>query len=79
MKKLSVLLVAGLLVVLSSTSCKKCKDCEQTSTTTGGGILNPQPTSVVFEACDDDLKDVDGKTTVVQVGNLTITTKTTCK
>ncbi len=45
-------------------SCKKCATCTQTITTSVNVSTPgfPQVTKTTFEACDDDLKAVDGKT-----------------
>lgn len=81
--------IAGMICF---TSCKKCETCTQTITTSidqGSAPGYPQTTTSTFEACDDELAKVDGKTVTsheyryVGVGYnniwVTITTYTTCK
>jgi hypothetical protein len=65
-------------------SCKKCATCTQTITTTVNVSTPgyPQTTKSTFEACGDDLKAVDGKTTTstTSLGGITATatSKTVC-
>ena len=60
--------------------CEKeqCELCTTVTTCTGG-----YSTKVTFEACDEDLEDVDGKvyTSSATVGGITVTctSRTSCK
>ena len=78
---ISCLLVAS---VFFATSCKKCATCTQTITTSVNVSTPgyPQTTKSTFEACGDDLKAVDGKTTTStsSTGGITATatSKTAC-
>lgn len=82
MKKLLSLVL--LLAAATFTSCEKCADCTTTVTTTVNVPVTgyPQTSKTTFEACDDDLEDVDGKTvtSTSSVGNITATAtaRTTC-
>ncbi len=85
MKKVKILLF-GLVLFSTITfiGCKKCATCTQTITTTVNVSTPgyPQTSKTTFEACGDDLKAVDGKTTTStsSSGNITATatSKTTC-
>jgi hypothetical protein len=77
MKKL--LLVVLAVAAIGATSCKKCKTCTQTITQNGVNVGSQS----VGELCDDDLKDVDGKTITQTVpdgqgGTFTQEVKYTC-
>ena len=67
------------------TGCKKCATCTQTITTTVNVSTPgyPQTSQSTFEACGEDLKAVDGKTTTTtsSSGNITATatSKTICR
>ena len=71
------------LTIIPFSSCKKCKTCEQTLTTTTNQGGSPQVSHTTFDACGQDLKDVDGKTITATStsGSVTATTvsKTVCK
>ena len=56
MKKLFLLVLA--VAAIGATSCKKCKDCSQSVTQNGVNM----GTQTIGEVCDDDLKEIDGKT-----------------
>lgn len=62
------------------TSCKKCKDCScsQVITQTGSPDVNQD---VEFtDVCDEDLDDIEGRTTVTQnVAGVTQTIEQTCE
>lgn len=79
------LLVYLTSVLILSAGCKKCKDCTTTTTTTVSTPTPgyPQTTTSNFEACDDDLKAVDGKTTTATSTSggitATVTSKTICR
>jgi thiamine biosynthesis lipoprotein ApbE len=82
MKK-TILIIAVSILIFAS--CKKCANCTATSTTkTSTYVLGYPKTSIVkYEACAEQLKAVNNKTTVVtsQQNNMiiTVTTKTICK
>jgi hypothetical protein len=61
------------------TSCKKCANCTQTATTSVNVSTPgyPQTSQTTFEACGDDLKAVDGKTTTSTASSGSITATTT--
>jgi hypothetical protein len=76
MKKLFFLALLSMLI-----SCEKdsgCKTCTTKTTCTGG-----YTTSATFEACGQDLKEIDGKTikSTASSGGVTVTctAKTTCR
>jgi hypothetical protein len=81
-KKLLGILFLGTAVF---TSCKKCATCTQTLTTSVNVSTPgyPQTTQTTFEACNNDLKAVNGKTTksTSSSGSITatVTAKTVCK
>ena len=84
--QLKIYLLACLTcVLLFSAGCKKCKDCTTTTTTSVNTPTPgyPQTSTSNFEACDDDLKAVDGKTTTAtsSYGGITatVTSKTICR
>ncbi len=70
--------------VFFATGCKKCATCTQTITTKVNVSTTgyPQTTKSTFEACGDDLKAVDGKTTTSTSSSggitATATSKTVC-
>jgi hypothetical protein len=67
------------------TSCKKCATCTQTITTSVNVSTPgyPQTSQSTFEACGEDLKAVDGKTTTSTQSSggitATATSKTICR
>jgi hypothetical protein len=63
------------------TGCKKCATCTQTLTTSVNVSTPgyPQITQTTFEACGDDLKAVDGKTTTSTSSSGGITATATAK
>lgn len=70
-----------LFCVIMFFSCEKdtgCKSCTTVTTCTGG-----YTTSTTFEACGQDLKEIDGKTikSTASSGGVTVTctAKTTCR
>ena len=66
MRTFKLALLCTLTIVLSVlTGCKKCATCTQTITTTVNVSTPgyPQTSKTTFEACGDNLKAVDGKTT----------------
>ncbi len=79
--------------MLYFTSCKKCETCTQTKTTSIDDQSYvpgyPKTTTSTFEACDDSLAEIDGKTITSHdylyfgpgYNNefVTITNTTTCK
>jgi hypothetical protein len=85
MKTVKTILVA--LVLMSSvslTSCQKCATCTMTTTTSVNVNTPgyPQVTKSTFEACGQDLSDVNGKTTTasstVDGITATVVSKTVC-
>ncbi len=78
-------LIGSALVLFGAYGCEKCKDCTTTTTTTVSVPVPgyPQTTTTTFEACGDELKDVDGKVitskTTVQGITATATARTVCK
>jgi len=70
-----------LLGTIVFTSCKKCANCTQTATTNVNVSTPgyPQTTQTTFEACGDDLKAVDGKTTTSTATSGSVTATTTIK
>ncbi len=81
----SIAIGSFVLLALMNAGCKKCKECTTTTTTTVSTPTPgyPQTTTTTFEACDDDLKSVDGKTTTStsSIGGITATAtaRTSCK
>jgi len=81
MKKLFLIIAAIALFA----SCQKCAECTQiiTTTVTPSTPGYPQTTTTTFDACDDELKEVNGKTLVTTSvqGSITATStsKTVCK
>ena len=77
----------GILFFCSAvfTSCKKCATCTQTITTSVNVSTPgyPQTSQSTFEACGEDLKAVDGKTTTSTQSSggitATATSKTVCR
>jgi hypothetical protein len=85
MKKLNLLLFGLVLFnAITFIGCKKCATCTQTITTTVNVSTPgyPQTTKTTFEACGEDLKAADGKTTTSTSSSggirATATSKTTC-
>jgi ABC-type Na+ efflux pump permease subunit len=75
-----LLLALGLGSVLAGMLFGCNSHCEQcTQTMTVNKSLPGYPIVTTFEACGDDLKDVDGKTFKTTSGTLTITTTISCK
>ena len=70
------LLLALLLVGLFSCN-NKCETCTQTMT--ANQHIQGYPVTSTFEACGDDLKNIDGKVIKTTSGTLTITTTINCK
>jgi hypothetical protein len=85
MKTKKTLLVILLFGTAVFTNCKKCATCTQTITTSVNVSTPgyPQTSKTTFEACGDDLKAVDGKTTTSTSSSgsitATATSKTVCK
>lgn len=83
MKKILTIIV--ITISITSLSCKKCATCTQTTTTTVTPATTgyPQTSTTTFEACGQDLKDINGKTvtSTSKQGNITATatSKTVCK
>ena len=73
-----------LSIAFAGYGCNKCGQCTQTTTTQVSPSTPgyPQTTTTNFEACGDNLNDVNGKTTTAKstVGAVTATTttKTVC-
>jgi hypothetical protein len=73
--------IAGLFLV---SSCTKCETCTQTITTTVSPSTPgyPQTQTSTFEACGDNLKQVDGSTynSTTSSGGITVTStmRTNC-
>lgn len=73
-----------IISVLTLNSCKKCADCTRVDTTTASPSTPgfPYTSKTTFEACGDELKEVDGKTTTsktIQSGvTVTLKSTTTC-
>ncbi len=85
MKTVKTILVALVLVSsISLTNCQKCATCTMTTTTSVNVNTPgyPQVTKTTFEACGQDLSDVNGKTTTASstVDGITATSvaKTVC-
>jgi len=79
MKKYSLIILA--FFALTFVSCKKCEECTTVTTTTAVGIADVV-TSTTFEACDDEIDEVEGSTTVDNSAGgagSTVTVTTTCK
>lgn len=74
MKKIIILIV---LLQILFISCKRCAECtvKTTSSITPNITGYPQTTYSTLELCGDDLKELDGKTTVSKsnAGTHTIT------
>jgi len=85
-----VLLIVSSLLFQNCKKCRQCTTSVKTVTDVNGNVPGyPQTSngSSSFEACGDDLKRVDGKTTTTKstagsgnyTATVTITSKTTCK
>jgi hypothetical protein len=75
---LTILLITGFV------ACKKCKDCTTVYTYIPTTANIEPPTVVQHDVCDDDLKSIDGKTTISTSpdgngGTVQVIQKTTCK
>lgn len=79
-----IAIVLFIAVMFITVSCKKCETCEQTQTTTVNPNMSgyPRTTTITFEACGDNLRDVDGKTTTATSTSgsvtATVTSTTVC-
>lgn len=77
-------LCACLLSILAFSGCNKCQTCTETVTTTVNVQVPgyPQVSKTTFEACGEQLKAVNGKTTTatstVDGISATVTSKTIC-
>lgn len=78
MKRLLLPAVAITLLMLSFSSCEKCKTCTVTVTTTVEG-LDPVTASTESEYCGDALKEVDGETVTTEANGTKSETKYECE